>query len=80
VVGHALVTKMDLIRRLGNTAVHDAKPVSKDAGHKALAELFHILSWGGGARAPPPGRQPAARPGLGPPGGGTPAGGGGPHS
>ncbi|WP_137354881.1 DUF4145 domain-containing protein, partial [Nocardia farcinica] len=25
VVGHALVTKMDLIRRLGNTAVHDAK-------------------------------------------------------
>lgn len=45
VVGHALVTKMDLIRRLGNTAVHDVNPVSKDSGQRALAELFHILSW-----------------------------------
>src|SRR5690606_2794206 len=45
VVGHGLVTKMDLIRRLGNKAVHEAHPVPKDAGRKALAELFHILSW-----------------------------------
>ncbi|MGW5441491.1 DEAD/DEAH box helicase family protein [Nocardia asteroides] len=45
VAGHGLVTKMDLIRRLGNAAVHDDKPVPKDSGTKALAELFHIMSW-----------------------------------
>ncbi|MBF6270402.1 DEAD/DEAH box helicase family protein [Nocardia farcinica] len=59
VVGHALVTKMDLIRRLGNTAVHDAKPVSKDAGHKALAELFHILSWLARTYATQPSSKPS---------------------
>ena len=45
IVGHGLVTKMDYIRRLTNKAVHDESPVPKDAGQKALAELFHILSW-----------------------------------
>ncbi|GGK40469.1 DEAD/DEAH box helicase family protein [Nocardia camponoti] len=44
-VGHGLVTKMDLIRRLGNTAVHDERPVTKESGTRALTELFHILSW-----------------------------------
>lgn len=45
VVGHGLVAKMDLIRKLGNAAVHEARPVSRPDGQKALAELFHLLSW-----------------------------------
>ncbi|KAF0835778.1 DEAD/DEAH box helicase family protein [Nocardia caishijiensis] len=45
VADHRIITKMDLIRRLGNAAVHDDKPVPKDSGTKALAELFHIMSW-----------------------------------
>lgn len=44
-VGHGLQAKMNLIRKLGNTAVHDQRPVPPDAGLKALAELFHVLSW-----------------------------------
>lgn len=58
-VGHGLVTKMDLIRRLGNAAVHDAKPVSKDSGQKALAELFHILSWLARTYATQPSSKPS---------------------
>lgn len=59
VVGHGLVTKMDLIRKLGNTAVHDAKPVSKDSGQKALTELFHILSWLARTYATQPSSKPS---------------------
>lgn len=59
VVGHGLVTKMDLIRKLGNTAVHDDKPVSKESGQKALAELFHILSWLARTYATQPSSKPS---------------------
>ncbi len=59
VVGHKLVSKMDLIRKLGNAAVHEAKPVSKDAGQKALAELFHILSWLARSYATQPSSKPS---------------------
>lgn len=44
-VGHSLQRKMDLIRKLGNAAVHENKPVPKDKSIVALRELFHILSW-----------------------------------
>ncbi|MEV0773385.1 DEAD/DEAH box helicase family protein [Nocardia salmonicida] len=59
VVGHGLITKMDLIRRLGNAAVHDDKPVSKDSGQKALAELFHIMSWLARTYATQPSSKPS---------------------
>jgi len=58
-VGHSLVAKMDLIRRLGNTAVHETRPVPKDAGTKALAELFHILSWLARSYATQPSSKPS---------------------
>ena len=44
-VGNALRQKFNLIRKLGNIAVHEHKPVPKDKGQVALRELFHILSW-----------------------------------
>ncbi|MFR9752430.1 DEAD/DEAH box helicase family protein [Nocardia sp. 004] len=59
IVGHGLVTKMDFIRRLANTAVHDVNPVSKDVGKKALAELFHILSWLARTYATQPSSKPS---------------------
>ena len=41
--GPALRTKMDLIRRQGNLAVHSAAQVhSKDAA-RSVTELFHVL-------------------------------------
>ncbi|WP_067830340.1 DEAD/DEAH box helicase family protein [Nocardia inohanensis] len=59
VIGHGLVTKMDLIRRLGNAAVHEETPVSKDSGTKALAELFHIMSWLARTYATQPSSKPS---------------------
>lgn len=61
IVGHGLVMKMDLIRKLGNTAVHDDKPVPKDSGQKALTELFHILSWLARTYATQPSSKPSPR-------------------
>ncbi|MGV9709338.1 DEAD/DEAH box helicase family protein [Gordonia sp. NPDC003424] len=40
-----LLPKMNLIRKSGNHAVHDDRPVSKELGLRVLDELFHILSW-----------------------------------
>ena len=37
--------KMDLIRRRGNEAVHDEKPIAVASGVRLVEELFHIMSW-----------------------------------
>ncbi|QKT09474.1 DEAD/DEAH box helicase family protein [Rhodococcus sp. W8901] len=76
VIGYALQTKMNLIRKLGNAAVHEARPVPPDAGRKALVELFHVLSWLARRYATQPASKPSPQqqfdPGLLPkPGGGA---------
>jgi type I restriction enzyme, R subunit len=38
-------TKMNLIRKECNTAVHENKPVSSDMATGVLRELFHVLFW-----------------------------------
>lgn len=40
-----ILDKLNLIRRAGNHAVHDDKPIAKDFGLRILEELFHVLSW-----------------------------------
>lgn len=54
-----VLPKMNLIREYGNKAVHEAKPVSQDVGHRVLAELFHILSWLARTYATQPSSKPA---------------------
>ncbi|MFD0901502.1 DEAD/DEAH box helicase family protein [Actinomadura sediminis] len=44
-VGPAIRTKMDVIRRQGNTAVHRAGPVQPRDAVRTVAELFHVLYW-----------------------------------
>jgi type I restriction enzyme, R subunit len=44
-LGEALHTKCDLIRRLGNNAVHSNKPVTTQDAIATLQELFHICYW-----------------------------------
>jgi type I restriction enzyme R subunit len=44
-VGAPLRTKMDVIRRQGNTAVHRTAPVSQGEAVRVLRELFHVLYW-----------------------------------
>ncbi|OCH81140.1 DEAD/DEAH box helicase family protein [Gordonia sp. UCD-TK1] len=38
-------TKLDLIRRAGNHAVHDDRSIGQESGIRLLEELFHVLSW-----------------------------------
>ena len=43
--GPALRTKMDLIRRQGNLAVHSAAQVHSKDAVRSVTELFHVLYW-----------------------------------
>jgi type I restriction enzyme, R subunit len=44
-VGTALHTKLDIIRKLGNLAVHSSKPIRSEDAIAALRELFHFCYW-----------------------------------
>ena len=44
-VGPAIHAKMDVLRRLGNHAVHDARAVPAKDAQNALRELFQIAFW-----------------------------------
>lgn len=44
-VGLGIAGKMNLLRRLGNAAVHDQKPVVPRIASDALRELHHIMVW-----------------------------------
>ncbi|MXP21954.1 DUF4145 domain-containing protein [Gordonia sp. HNM0687] len=55
-----LFPKMNLIRKSGNHAVHDDRPVTKEFGLRVLEELFHILSWLARECASQPESKPAA--------------------
>ena len=40
-----LRTKMDLIRRLGNEAVHSSAEIRSETAQRVVTELFHVLLW-----------------------------------
>lgn len=44
-VGTALHTKLDIIRKLGNLAVHSSKPIRVEDAIAAVRELFHFCYW-----------------------------------
>ena len=44
-VGPKIRTKMDVIRRQGNAAVHRATPVSADEAVGVIGELFQVMYW-----------------------------------
>jgi len=44
-VGSAIATKMDLIRRQGNFAVHRTTPMTSNDSGAVIRELFHVLVW-----------------------------------
>jgi type I restriction enzyme R subunit len=41
----SLFTKADLVRKLGNKAVHDKRPMGPQDGVSATRELFHLCYW-----------------------------------
>ncbi len=44
-VGHPLVAKARIIKDIGNTAVHETRPVALATAVTALRELFHFTYW-----------------------------------
>jgi type I restriction enzyme, R subunit len=44
-VGQRIRTKMDIIRREGNAAVHQAGPVAATDAIRVVGELFHVMYW-----------------------------------
>lgn len=44
-VGAGIAAKLNLIRKLGNHAVHDQKPIPPRAALDALRELHHVMVW-----------------------------------
>lgn len=57
-VGPALHAKMDVVRRIGNNAVHSARPITAADATAVLRELFQVAFW----LARNYGRNVAARP------------------
>ncbi|MDQ3676433.1 MAG: DEAD/DEAH box helicase family protein, partial [Actinomycetota bacterium] len=45
VVEQRVRTKMDVIRRQGNAAVHDRRPIKAEAAYGVVRELFHVMFW-----------------------------------
>src|SRR3954447_2002483 len=44
-VGVGIGQKLTLIRRIGNTAVHEKKPIPPHTAHGVLRELHHVMVW-----------------------------------
>ena len=44
-VGDAVVAKARIIKDLGNTAVHETRPVAPEKAVAAVRELFHVAYW-----------------------------------
>ena len=42
-VGVGIVQKLNLIRRLGNTAAHESRPIQPQTALQVLRELFHVV-------------------------------------
>jgi len=45
--GAGIVAKLNLLRKLGNTAVHQQQPIAPGVALDALRELFHVTVWAG---------------------------------
>lgn len=43
--GAGIAIKLNLIRKLGNTAVHQSQPIAPQVALDALKQLFHVMVW-----------------------------------
>ena len=58
--GPAIRTKMDVVRRQGNAAVHRNGPVAANDAVRTVAELFHVMYWVARLYSRNPGDLPAS--------------------
>lgn len=59
VIGDAVHQKLTLIRKLGNTAVHNDTPIRVDAAIRALSQLYLVVLWAAFHHSRIPDRVPA---------------------
>lgn len=59
-VDERIRTKMDYVRRQGNAAVHDRRPIKREAAISVIRELFHIMYWIARTYARDPAHTPPA--------------------
>ena len=52
--GNGINQKLNLIRRVSNTAVHDLKPIRPDVSVAVLRELHHVMVWAAFRYSPHP--------------------------
>jgi type I restriction enzyme R subunit len=57
--GTGITQKLNLIRKLGNTAVHELRPIPPQAALQVLRELHHVMVWAAFHHSPNPGAVPA---------------------
>ena len=60
-VDQRIRAKMDFIRRQGNAAVHDRRPIKAEAALGVVRELFHVMFWLARTYARDPERRAASR-------------------
>ncbi len=56
--GTGIAQKLNLIRKLGNTAVHDTRPIPPPAALQVLRELHHVVIWAAFHHSASPGLVP----------------------
>ncbi|KNX38272.1 DEAD/DEAH box helicase family protein [Luteipulveratus halotolerans] len=60
VTGNGINKKLNLIRRLGNSAVHDTKAIPLPVALSVLRELHHVMVWAAFNHSPAPQAVPTA--------------------
>lgn len=56
--GNGINQKLNLIRKLGNTAVHEARPIPPQVALQVLRELHHVMVWAAFHHSADPGAVP----------------------
>ena len=57
-VGNAIAAKLNLIRQVGNTAVHEGREIRPDIARRILEELHHVVVWAAFHHSPHPEAAP----------------------
>ncbi|KYH43989.1 DEAD/DEAH box helicase family protein [Branchiibius sp. NY16-3462-2] len=61
-VGQGITAKLTLIRKVGNSAVHESTPVSKQVALQVLRDLHHVVAWTAFHHSPDPQAVPMSAP------------------
>ena len=61
-VGNAITAKLNIIRKVGNEAVHDSHEIRSETALQVLRELHHVVVWAAFHHSPHPSAAPMGSP------------------